>query len=331
MKLVYGINVAVAILLLLACLFSFLTIQTIPVLTLFVPFLFVLNALFAIYWFLRRKRKFWLSFLSLLVGYISFGTFYAFGNDFTKTTYSDLKIMSYNVMGFNKYGWIKESNVGERIIDLIGNEDPDVICIQEHGRIWYKQLSQYPYRGETPYSVPRTIQAIFSKYPIIESGSLDLPETANNIIYADILYHTDTIRVYNVHLQSFRIVPSSKTFSENQSEKNYKRLVNTFAKQQNQVKILNKHRTASPYKSIVCGDFNNTQFSNVYRIAKQGLNDSFLEKGNGFGRTYNLLGFPMRIDYILTDPAFEILSHKNFNEKLSDHFPVMATLRLGED
>ncbi|WP_131819027.1 endonuclease/exonuclease/phosphatase family protein [Flagellimonas flava] len=238
--------------------------------------------------------------------------------------------MSYNVMGFNKHGWLRIPDVEAKISDLIVLEDPDVICIQEYNETSDDWLDTYPYRRVAPYSrtVKRTIQAILSKYPIINNGSLNLPQTSNNIIYADLVVSTDTIRVYNTHLESFKIVPSSRTFSSDQSEKNYKRLVSTFAKQQEQVKILNEHRAKSPYKTIVCGDFNNTQFSHVYKTVSGGLNDSFLEKGNGFGKTYSLKGFPLRIDYILTDPEFEVIAHKNYTERLSDHYPIMATLRL---
>ncbi|MEX0361052.1 MAG: endonuclease/exonuclease/phosphatase family protein, partial [Allomuricauda sp.] len=244
----------------------------------------------------------------------------------------ELRVMTFNVWRWNKNGWIKKPNIGDSIIELINKEKPDVLCIQEHTRVWRKKLGRYPYRTETPYSVEgRATQAIFSVFPIVGSGSLDLPGTANNIIYADIERNQDTIRVYNVHLQSFSIVPSSDAFSEEKSERNYKRLVSTVGKQLDQVKFFNEHKAKSPYKSLVCGDFNNTQFSNVYRTIKGDMSDTFLEKGSGFGRTYNLLGFPLRIDYILADASFEVLSHKNFDEKLSDHYPVVATLRLQKD
>jgi len=243
---------------------------------------------------------------------------------------SDLKIMSYNVWKFNNNGWIKQPSIGDSIIKFLNDQSPDILCVQEHARKRHRQLSkQYPYRSETPYSTKRTIQAIFSKFPIVNSGSMDLPDTMNNIIYADIVHIKDTIRVYNIHLQSFSIVPSTDDFSDGEkSERVYKRLVSTFSKQLEQAKIFRDHLTNSPYTNIVCGDFNNTQFSNVYKIVKGDLKDSFLEEGDGFGRTYNLWKIPLRIDYILADPDFEILSHQNFDERLSDHYPIMATLRL---
>ena len=61
---------------------------------------------------------------------------------------------------------------------------------------------------------------------------------------------------------------------------------------------------------------------------KEDFQDTFLERGSGFGRTYDLWKIPLRIDYILVDDDFEVLAHKNYDERLSDHYPVMATLRL---
>ncbi|WAC03292.1 endonuclease/exonuclease/phosphatase family protein [Lacinutrix neustonica] len=79
---------------------------------------------------------------------------------------------------------------------------------------------------------------------------------------------------------------------------------------------------------IVCGDFNNTAFSYVYKKIKGDLKDTFKVAGNGFGRTYNFKFFPMRIDFILVDKAFSINGFKTYNVQYSDHYPVMATLSL---
>ncbi|MEM9648522.1 MAG: endonuclease/exonuclease/phosphatase family protein [Bacteroidota bacterium] len=281
-----------------------------------------------VFWLLRKKSRFLVSFFSILLGYLTFGSFYRFGESSDNQLEADLKVMSYNVWGFNRNEWIDRPDVGDKIIELLKEEDPDVLCIQEHNRSMDGRLAQYPYRVETPFFTGKATQAIFSKFPIVESGSLDLPSTKNNIIYADVLFGRDTVRFYNIHLQSFKIVPSSATFSRNQSKKNIRRLVSTFAEQQKQVQILNSHRASCSFQTVLCGDFNNTQFSNVYRKISEGLNDSFLEKGAGFGKTYSLKGLPLRIDYILTDSEFEVVAHKNYKDRLSDHYPIMATLRL---
>uniref|UniRef100_UPI0030D816CE endonuclease/exonuclease/phosphatase family protein n=1 Tax=Maribacter arcticus TaxID=561365 RepID=UPI0030D816CE len=92
--------------------------------------------------------------------------------------------------------------------------------------------------------------------------------------------------------------------------------------------IVREHMNNSPYKNIVCGDFNNTQFSNSYFTIKGNLKDSFLEKGRGYGKTINFWKFPFRIDFVLVDPSLEVLSHKNYNINLSDHEPIMATIKI---
>jgi len=332
-RVVYAVNVLIAFLLVITGIISFLPfpfVSSFSVLSLFVPFLFAFNLLFLLFWLLKLNRRLLLSSLAIIVSYVMFGPFYGFdGADEVEGKASDLKVMSYNTWGFNKNGWIKKPGIGDSIVEFITMQNPDIICIQEHSRIRYKQLKKYTYRSETPYSEPRTIQAIFSKYPIVNNGSLDLPGTINNIIYADIVFHKDTIRVYNLHLQSFNIVPSADNFSDGEkSERTYKRLVHTFSKQVEQAEIFRNHFKNSPYTNIICGDFNNTQFSNVYKIVNEGLQDTFLEKGKGFGRTYDLWKIPLRIDYILADPEFEVLSHQNFDVRLSDHYPIMATLRL---
>ncbi|WP_139150381.1 endonuclease/exonuclease/phosphatase family protein [Flagellimonas zhangzhouensis] len=279
---------------------------------------------------MKRKSQFLYSLFTIIVGLLSFGHFYGFGDSGVKEAGRDeLKVMSFNTRGFNKNGWMNGYGVGDSIISFIKKQDADILVIQEHSRARFEQLRQYPYRSESPISNHRATQAIFSKYPIVGEGSLDLPRTNNNIIYVDIVFKNDTIRVYNAHFQSFRIIPSSDNFSDSKkSEKTLRRLVGTFAKQLEQAQIFRSHYDKSPHVNLVCGDFNNTQFSNIYKIVRGEMVDTFLETGSGFGGTYELWKIPLRIDYILADPEFEVLSHQNFDVKLSDHYPIMATLRL---
>jgi len=99
--------------------------------------------------------------------------------------------------------------------------------------------------------------------------------------------------------------------------------------QQEQAKIVAAHREQTTHKTIVCGDFNSTQYSNVYKtILGEDLVDTFQEQGSGYGRTFNFEYYPVRIDFILADKQFEVMAHKNYNKKFSDHFPVMTSLRL---
>jgi endonuclease/exonuclease/phosphatase family metal-dependent hydrolase len=259
-----------------------------------------------------------------------FGSFYKFNNVAEKVELNKvLKVISYNSQGFNIHEHIEGKNIGDKIISFISSENADVVCFQEVNYWYLKKFDEYPYKYRSSESGSGKAKlAILSKYPIIRNVSMSFPNTGNDAVYADIAYKNDTIRIYNLHLQSYKIVPSSKTFSEKESERTLKKMVNTFDKQLEQAKIIRKHKESSPYKTLICGDFNNTQFSNIYRIVKGGYQDSFIEEGKGFGRTYDLKGLPMRIDYIMADDSFEIIEHQNYDVKLSDHYPIKATLQI---
>jgi endonuclease/exonuclease/phosphatase family metal-dependent hydrolase len=172
------------------------------------------------------------------------------------------------------------------------------------------------------------VQAIFSKYPIIDKGSLEFPNTGNNAIYADIHYQKDTLRVYNLHLESLKLDVDKAELTNAYSGKFMDRIGTSFKKQREQAALVRAHSIATPHKKLVMGDLNNTQFSNVYKTIKGAMTDTFKEEGSGYGRTHNFRYFPVRIDFIMVDDAFEVMTHRNFDLKLSDHLPIMASVRL---
>jgi len=152
--------------------------------------------------------------------------------------------------------------------------------------------------------------------------------TANNAIYADVVKGNDTLRVYNVHLQSLRIDANVENLKTEDSERLINKAGETFKMQQEQAELFVEHKDKSPYKMVICGDFNNTAYSYVYKEIKGDLKDSFEEAGNGFGRTFDFRYFPVRIDFILVDDAFEVNNFKVHEEKLSDHYPIHAKISL---
>ncbi|UWX56014.1 endonuclease/exonuclease/phosphatase family protein [Maribacter litopenaei] len=267
-----------------------------------------------------------MSFAVLVLGCFSLGSFVQFNS--TDNNEEDvLKVMSYNVEKFNDDNGNGRSIQGKGIIEFIKKEDPDILCIQEYSRIWNERLKHFKYFSQTPYSSGKTNQAIYSKYPIVEEGSLKFPNSLNNSIYVDIRYKKDTLRVYNLHLESLKVRPRS--LKRERSDRLLGRLRYSFAKQQEQADLIRAHMNQVDYKKIVCADMNNTQYSYAYQELKQDMEDSFLEKGNGYGTTIKFWKFPLRIDFILADPGIDILSHKNYKVSLSDHEPIMATLKVG--
>lgn len=331
-KIVFFVNSIAATLLLLAYFLPFIAPKTFPflaVLSLLVPILLILNILFAIYWLLGLKRQILLSLIVLIVGYNYLGSFYKLSSSEEISSDSDLRIMNYNVRLFNLYDWIPQQNIEVKIEKLIDSQNLDVLVIQEYHPNKNIDFSRFNYKYEklagtkTKYG-----QAIFSNYPIVNSGSIEFPNTANNVIYTDIIKESDTIRIYNVHLQSLHISEDFVNFTGEDSERLFKRISKTFEMQQNQAELFLDHKRNCPYKMIISGDFNNTAFSYVYKQLKGDLLDTFEEAGSGFGRTYDFKFFPIRIDFIFVDRSFKINGFKNFNEKLSDHYPIMARIGL---
>jgi len=296
------------------------TVPVFAVLSLAVPFLILANVAFIIYWLIRFKKHFILSTVVLAIGLLVSSPFFKFSE---KKNYlnDDLTVMSYNVRMFNQYNSIKDHTISEKLEKLIAKKNPDVLAIQEYYTPTGITLD-YKYQ----YFVPKTKHfgiAILSKYPIINKGSLDFEKTANNGMFIDILRGKDTIRIYNLHLQSLKLNPSKDNFGEESSEKLLARLENGFTKQANQAEKFLAHEKEWTGKKIVCGDFNNTAYSWVYRQIANNKKDAFIEAGTNTGRTFNYI-FPLRIDFIFTDTSAEVNRCDVLYKKYSDHFPILA-------
>lgn len=300
------------------------------VLSLSVPVLLLVNVVFLFYWIFFMKRAFILSALVLLLGFQKLTSLYKFSGQKAENTEAGFSLMSYNVRSFNFFKWISDDFVADRIGAFVKTSAPDVLCFQDFHTSGSHLFVNYPYRLEKIRGQKsKSGLAVYSKYPIVNSGSLEFPDTSNNAVFVDLLINPDTVRVYNVHFQSLKISSEVNDINEKNYELMTNRIGKAFVKQQKQLEILLAHKKKSPYRSIVAGDFNNTAFSYLYKSMKdEGLKDAFLEAGTGFGQTYNLKFFPLRIDFILVDDSFEINNFKCSNQKYSDHFPIMTRIGL---
>src|SRR5690606_17777483 len=242
-----------------------------------------------------------------------------------------IKLLSYNVKQFNQYGWDKRKNIPKKIADFISEEDPDIMAFQEYYNGELRVAENFPHKYlKVKEKNAEFGLSILSKYPIINEGSIDFPTRSNNnAIYADIVVGQDTVRVFNVHFQSYSLKPRFENLEQEHSKRVFLGMSNTFVKQQEQMEMVLEVVRESPYRNIIMGDFNNTAYSYVYReIRAQGFNDAFKEEGNGFGRSFDFDYFPLRIDYIMPDKTFEILTFETKEVHYSDHFPIMSNVKL---
>jgi endonuclease/exonuclease/phosphatase family metal-dependent hydrolase len=92
--------------------------------------------------------------------------------------------------------------------------------------------------------------------------------------------------------------------------------------------IVRRELDKSPFPVVICGDFNDIPNSYTYSTIKGDMQDAFLEKGAGIGRTYRNLAPTLRIDYIFVDKKFKVQQVKRVLEPYSDHYPVVADVEF---
>ena len=335
-KLMYILNSLLAAMLLLSYLVPFLSpikFSTLSILSLAVPGLIVFNLIFLIYWIAKLKRQFLLSLIVLIIGFNTIGAFFKFSEKEILLN-DDLKVMSYNVRLFNLYKWKPESKetIKSNIKSFVKEKSPDIVCFQEFVNEYSREFNyKYRFVNNRNSKNQRTKfgQAIFSNFPMINFGAVNFESSTNNAIYADIVVKKDTFRVYNVHLESQKIELDKENFGDENKDKLRIRVQNTFKIQANQAQKLFDNEQECPYKVILCGDFNNTAFSWVYRKLKDAKQDAFVEAGSGFGKSYDYL-FPARIDFIFSDKNFCVNNFKTYNVQYSDHYPIMARFNLAK-
>jgi len=316
------------------------------------PYLLIVNLGFLFFWAIRKNRYIFISLVVILIGWKHIGSNIkiSFGNE-EKETGQKISVLSYNIhMEELAYHYNKNSEKKE-ILDFIINENPDFICFQDY-YVRYGRPIIIPHRIDERYPLKNSYiirgsvatnygLAILSKYPLIAKGEIHFENTSNFCLYADFRIGTEIVRIYNVHLQSiqfatydYEIIDSLARLDNQNRLKQAKgissKLMRAFEKRAGQVKVLTSHIKRSPYKTIVCGDFNDTPVSYTYKCLTDFLEDAYRQKGSGFGNTFIGKAPSFRIDYIFHDESMKTLKYTKPKIKASDHFPVNAVISLND-
>ena len=335
-RFIFFINAVLAFLLLLSYALPFISPRFLPffsILNFGIPVLILLNIIFLLYWVLKLKKQFLLSGIVLILGYSHITSLYVFADKKNEAT-DGFKIMSYNVRHFNLHRWIENVDVVQEIEQFIEQENPDFIAFQD-----FKADSDFNIEANYPNhyiyfkgSDKNLTTAFYSKYPIINKKNIAFPNTGNGALFVDVKLPNDTLRVFNIHLESLKIKPDVKELKNEDRKKLVNRVGQSFKKQAEQVDLIQPYIENSPYKNIIIGDFNNTAFSFVYRKLKNNnLKDAFKEKGRGFGKTFDFDFIPIRIDHALVDQEIEVIDFNNYEVQLSDHYPIMLEFTLPDN
>ncbi len=308
------------------------------------PILYVVNFVLALYWVLRWR---WFALLPgvalvLGIGWVSLFFKPVFGRHHTPPDKATT-VMTYNVAGFVNNG---RTSTLDSIAAQITRERPDLLCIQEFqcvndlhkARIDSLMGMQHSVHS---FSIANTSGgglglAIYSRWRILDSGTVAFEHTANSAMWADVVAGNDTLRIFNCHLQSTSVSKSDVEYVEDiVNDESVSRTRNIASKlrrgfriRATQVDTLAPLIRQSPHKVIVCGDFNDTPMSYAYAQVRGRLADAFVESGHGAPNTYNGLFNLLRIDYILHSRKLRTVSYTTLPSDYSDHKPVVAGLRI---
>lgn len=310
------------------------------------PYLLLANLIFAGYWILKKHRNFWMPILVICIGFGHVQNFIQFGRGkSTKEPVSSIRLMTYNVRAFDKYEWSKDKETPEKMIDLLQQTNADIFCFQEfyhtkEGILNLDNLKKITRCKYVHLGVRANGVALFSKHPIVKTGEIQFENTNwCNAIYADIQKDDQIVRIYNLHLESNRMGGRNYAFINKNHFKAdememaeikdiYSRLKQAFVRRAKQAQVIRKHVEASPYASIVCGDFNDTAHSYAYHKIKGDFVDCFQEQGIGIGTTYSG-DFPsFRIDFVLHDKKMQCSNYQRIKKEYSDHFPILTELKF---
>jgi endonuclease/exonuclease/phosphatase family metal-dependent hydrolase len=357
-------NIIVAILFLLGCHAAWFNPNRfwfLGLLSLVSLYLLLLLVFFIVFWFFAKKKLTLISIIAILFAWKPIGQMVKFriSSDFTIAKDSSaLRVMSWNIEHFDILEHKTNPERKVEMLDLINKYNPDVACFQEMVGAEkdstainylpfikkYLHFSDYYYSYEEQNNFDDKHHfgiLTFSKYPILNKKTLAIKNSKNyneNFQYVDIKKGDDTIRAFNIHLQSLKFSKENLKYLYDATQENEVKVSGSrsivsklkvgFLKRKIQSEFIENEIIKSPYPVIVCGDFNDVPNSYAYATVGKNLQNAYVEKGAGIGRTFSGISPTLRIDNIFASQQFEINQYIRIKKKLSDHFPIISDMRF---
>lgn len=312
------------------------------------PYLLLVNILFALTWAVLLRYEVFIPLIVIAAGFTHHANYIRVIKP-TGNKENTIKIVSYNLRFFN-FLEKGSGNSEKKILSFLKAQHPDIVMLQElymNGDPIVKDKAIREALGGDYQSHVKMLGkgrghsylgiATYTKYRIIRRGQVIHPGSSSLSIFTDILIGRDTVRVFNNHLQSFRLKKMERSFLDEMTKDDKETfnefrnlsvsLKKGFIRRAHQAEAVKNQVVKTPYPVIVAGDFNDTPVSYAYRTLQKGLNDSFVRSGYGAGFTYRGNYPANRIDYILHDDSFETRYFEILKVNYSDHYPVVAYIR----
>ena len=347
---------------LLACTVPFLNpgkFWIIALLGLVFPLLLVVVIIFLAGWLLVRSKWSLISAIALLLSWQQLSVTFSWHmpQPFLSTkAASTLRIFQWNVSSWDEINKVKKGGTSYRplMFEEVKKSQADVLCFEEFfetkdapfynptipelekmGYPYHYYVATHPELKNSEWGI-----VIFSKYPITNKGIFDFedPFSVQQLIYADINFNGQPIRVFAIHLQSVHFgkneyvsldeIKHRQKSGLKDSRTIVGKLKRGYEARSTQADTVDSFVKESPYPVLLCGDFNDVPNSYTYFTIKGNLQDAFLKEGNGIGRTFRFISPTLRIDYIFADKKFTVNQYHRLLVPYSDHYGIMADVTL---
>lgn len=327
------------------------------------PVLLAANLFFLPVWLVVNYRRLWIPLLALVLSTPAFLRSYGMNstNEAFGMSKSDsvLRVMSWNVglMNLNARD-TNEAIIGNRLIlDAIAEHKPDVVCLQEfltalqpNGHYNFldslKRTQGFAYHYfAVDYDVYEGFfvsgSLVLSRYPITDSSTYPFPGPfGGSAIRTGIAFRGDTIDVFTSRLQSlnfkrneyavFSKLKQGSPAAVKGSRTLFRKVKYAYQQRAPQVATITREMERSNRMRLFTGDLNDIPTGYAYHKIKGNMKDAWLKTGLGWGRTFRKISRTLRIDFIFYSPQFELLQCRRVRNTGSDHYGLVADLKIQE-
>lgn len=310
---------------------------------------FAVLAIANVVWGRRRERWVFGAMLAVLV--LRFGLPLP-----TPGVKSNVETLS--VLTFNGKPESAADQVIQDYLDLIGDWRPEIVALQQveirqnrpetgleiDARYVEPLLTRgysipdgHPTRDRPPIQVPIITTLDWLAFTDSDlPGTNDLNRETRSYTRAEVLWHGDSVAVYNVHLHSFGSYRpwKAKSRRERFSPLAWGRAIRSygvdFQIRAEQARALRSILDSEELPFILCGDLNSTPHDWVHGHISRGYQDVYAaSRVSGWGATYHAK-FPLfRIDHIIASREWTVVEAQVLRQPRSDHLPLLARLALG--
>lgn len=323
------------------------------------PLLLGVAAIYALAGILFKKKIGWITLITVLLCLPSVFRVFGFrSGEIADTKAKDeLRVLTWNVglMNFSARDTVEAIEKNLILLNSIHESDADILCFQEFltseipdGHYNFMdsitRTMNYPYRY---YNVDRKLARdffsvgtlIMSRYPILDSMKIAFDEPfPGSVSKVTVDVNGKRINVISTRLQSlnfnkndyviFDRLKKADIKAVDGSKGMVKKIKYAYQYRKKQIATVRELIDQSEHPVLFAGDLNDLPNSYAYDRIKGSKKDLWLNKGFGFGRTFNKISPTLRIDYIFTDKEIVPLGAKRLITKGSDHYGLIGDFSI---